>query len=326
MTVTNSQVAIGLGQDVTCTINNDDVAPSLTLKKIVVNDNGGSALASAWTLTATGSGGFSGVGTQNADVTKNDASKTANVKSNVQYTLSESGAPTGYSAGTIWSCSGGTFVSPDKITLDEGGSATCSITNDDTKASPAGSTVQTWVIKDSIAITGIRAGASDASSANVVFRVYSNSSCTPASLVGSETDSSIVGGAANTTTGVTVTASGFYYWTATYSGDQFNNTFTTACGDEITQILAKDAFGGDERLRPRPTPARKRAGPDGPALFFVLRQGLTAKVDVAMTVYLLKSLEYFTRRRTQSAPPPVQLPPIGSVSSNAWASGHRRTG
>ncbi len=131
VTVTNSQVAIGLGQDVTCTINNDDVAPSLTLKKIVVNDNGGSALASAWTLTATGSGGFSGVGTQNADVTKNDASKTANVKSNVQYTLSESGAPTGYSAGTIWSCSGGTFVSPDKITLDEGASATCSITNDD---------------------------------------------------------------------------------------------------------------------------------------------------------------------------------------------------
>jgi hypothetical protein len=47
---------------VTCTITNDDRAPSLTLAKVVINDNGGTAAASAWTLTAAGPTGFSGAG------------------------------------------------------------------------------------------------------------------------------------------------------------------------------------------------------------------------------------------------------------------------
>ena len=40
-----------------CTINNDDIAPSLELDKTVTNDNGGTAPNTAWTLTATGTGG-----------------------------------------------------------------------------------------------------------------------------------------------------------------------------------------------------------------------------------------------------------------------------
>ena len=47
-------IEVGLGDDVTCTITNDDVAPSLTLVKDVVNDNGGTAVAADWTLTAAG--------------------------------------------------------------------------------------------------------------------------------------------------------------------------------------------------------------------------------------------------------------------------------
>ena len=39
-----------------------DIAPKLTLVKTVTNDNGGTANASAWTLNAAGSGGFSGAG------------------------------------------------------------------------------------------------------------------------------------------------------------------------------------------------------------------------------------------------------------------------
>ena len=31
------------GDDTTCTITNDDIPPSLTLNKVVVNDNGGTA-------------------------------------------------------------------------------------------------------------------------------------------------------------------------------------------------------------------------------------------------------------------------------------------
>ena len=38
----------------TCTIVNDDIPATLTLVKQVVNDDGGTAVATEWTLTATG--------------------------------------------------------------------------------------------------------------------------------------------------------------------------------------------------------------------------------------------------------------------------------
>ena len=52
----SATVTIGPNDDVTCTITNDDKAPSLTLDKIIINDNGGQASESSFTLTATGSG------------------------------------------------------------------------------------------------------------------------------------------------------------------------------------------------------------------------------------------------------------------------------
>ena len=42
------------GQNATCTINNNDQPATLTLVKTVTNDNGGTAVPTAWTLTATG--------------------------------------------------------------------------------------------------------------------------------------------------------------------------------------------------------------------------------------------------------------------------------
>jgi len=81
----------------------------------------------------------------------------------------------------------------------------------------------------------------------VVFRLYSNESCT--TLVNSETDSSIVSGVAATTNGIAVSNSGFYYWRAQYSGDQYNAGFTTGCDAEITEIKAKDQ-GRDDFVAP----------------------------------------------------------------------------
>ena len=69
-------------------------------------------------------GGFSGTG-GSAGVTN------VSVTPGTQYTLSESGGPTGYTAGSAWVCVGGTFVSPNKITLASGNNVTCTITNDD---------------------------------------------------------------------------------------------------------------------------------------------------------------------------------------------------
>ena len=48
------KITLAMGDDVTCTITNNDKAPSLTLVKQVVNDNGGTAVAGDFTLTASG--------------------------------------------------------------------------------------------------------------------------------------------------------------------------------------------------------------------------------------------------------------------------------
>ncbi len=111
---------VTLGNTTTCTITNDDQPAQLTLIKQVTNNNGGNDSASAWTLTALGSSTISGV-TGSSSVT--NASVSAGI-----YTLSESG-PTGYEAGD-WVCDGGT-QDGNQIQLDNGQSATCTITNDD---------------------------------------------------------------------------------------------------------------------------------------------------------------------------------------------------
>ena len=114
-------VTVGLGVDVTCTIINDDAAPSLTLVKVVTNDNGGTAVAADWTLTASGPTGFSGDG---------NATSGADFEAGT-YDLSEDG-PSGYDA-SDWDCDGGT-QDGDSVTLALGESATCTITNDDQAA------------------------------------------------------------------------------------------------------------------------------------------------------------------------------------------------
>ena len=68
----------------TCTITNNDIAPSLTLNKIVTNDNGGTAAATDWTLTATGPTTISGAGGATSTSNPNFSAGT--------YTLSENPA------------------------------------------------------------------------------------------------------------------------------------------------------------------------------------------------------------------------------------------
>ncbi|OGG35190.1 hypothetical protein A2363_03910 [Candidatus Gottesmanbacteria bacterium RIFOXYB1_FULL_47_11] len=118
--VDGDTVTVGLGQSATCTITNSDNSPSLTLVKEVTNNNGGTALASAWTLTASGPTGFSGSGPSVSNGASFDTGT---------YNLSESG-PAGYSASN-WVCVGGTQVDGDTVTVGLGQSATCTITNDD---------------------------------------------------------------------------------------------------------------------------------------------------------------------------------------------------
>ncbi|GEM_PF-2254732 len=116
-----TSVEVTLGGTTTCTITNDDIAPSLTLVKEVINDHGGSATSSAWTLTATGPTTISGAG----PTVLSDSTFVAG-----SYSLSESGGPSGYTASS-WVCVGASQTGTNTVALAVGDSATCTITNDD---------------------------------------------------------------------------------------------------------------------------------------------------------------------------------------------------
>ena len=104
-----TSATVGLGEDVTCTFVNDDDAPSLTLVKEVINDNGGEAVPGDWTLTAAGY----------------DA---ANPQTGT-YDLSESG-PAGYTQ-TSLTCSNSGDAQVTSVTVGLGEDVTCTFVNDD---------------------------------------------------------------------------------------------------------------------------------------------------------------------------------------------------
>jgi hypothetical protein len=91
------------------TITNDDDAPSLTLIKEVINDNGGTAVPTDWTLTAAG-----------YDAASPDAGT---------YALSESG-PAGYTQSSL-TCSNTGDAEVNSVTLGLGEDVTCTFVNDD---------------------------------------------------------------------------------------------------------------------------------------------------------------------------------------------------
>jgi len=116
------------GDDKTCTITNDDIAPTLRLVKTVTTDNGGTDVAGDWDLTARRlcvadstdpTCGFTDLG---------DSTDFHTLLAGKPYSLSESG-PDGYTQGS-WSCNGGT-KNGNRITLGLDDDVTCTINNDD---------------------------------------------------------------------------------------------------------------------------------------------------------------------------------------------------
>ncbi len=106
---------IAAGDSKTCIITNDDIAPTLNVIKHVVNNNGGSALASAWTMnvTATNPSWASFPGSEiGTTITINAGS----------FSVSESGGVAGYTQTSAVGCIG---------TIALGESKTCTFVNDD---------------------------------------------------------------------------------------------------------------------------------------------------------------------------------------------------
>ena len=245
-------VSLNSGAAVSCAITNTEVAPTLALNKTVVNNANGGKVENDFVLSATPTSG-----TTITDLGGDVPATTA--QSNMVYTLSET-TFAGYSAGD-WSCTGTGLKAFDAaaktVSLNEGAAVSCSITNTDSKASPTGTTVQRWVLHDTLKIADIRPNAPDAGDAKVTFRLYSDANC--GTQVGDDEAVGIAGSVATTVLGVAVANTGEYRWRAAFSGDAFNNAFETACGSEITQILAKDDklvghSAGEAKQHPRPIP------------------------------------------------------------------------
>src|SRR5438477_6799576 len=109
---------IAVGHNKTCTVTNNDQAAHLIVIKHVINDNGGTAVASNFTMSVTGSSpspaSFAGVESPGTTVTLNAGS----------YSVGETGLP-GYTGSSSAYCTGSIAVGQTK---------TCTITNDDQPA------------------------------------------------------------------------------------------------------------------------------------------------------------------------------------------------
>ena len=109
-------VVLALGDTATCTVTNDDIAPTLTVTKVVINDNGGTATADDFTLLVDGSPAAWG--------------STLTLDAGT-HTISEDG-PSGYAATFTGDC-----MLDGTVTLAVGQTLNCTITNDDVQTANA---------------------------------------------------------------------------------------------------------------------------------------------------------------------------------------------
>ena len=122
-------VTIKNGETTTCTITNDDIAPTLVLTKVVENATNGTAVAADFTLSATSEAGRSIERAGNVTTA-------ADVFANAAYQLSETG-PAGYDPAGAWVCtntdgedtSENWTLDGDVVSLGLGANVTCTITN-----------------------------------------------------------------------------------------------------------------------------------------------------------------------------------------------------
>ncbi len=127
-TLAGANLTLTAGDDAVCTLTNDDdfIPPPeafLTLQKKVVNDNGGTAVATDFKLFFNNGAGSSGSGAQG------DAAITAVIVPPGDYKLDEV-AVIGYSLSEI-SCDGLDGDATDGLTITAGEKVTCTFVNDD---------------------------------------------------------------------------------------------------------------------------------------------------------------------------------------------------
>src|SRR6185436_12243717 len=115
----DGSVSLAPGDNKTCTITNTRKTKLVVIKH-VINDNGGSASASAWSLTVASSNGGTGTGSAAG---AEAPGTTYTIQPGKQYSVTESGGPSGYSESDSTDC-----TIPSAVV---GSTYTCTITNDD---------------------------------------------------------------------------------------------------------------------------------------------------------------------------------------------------
>jgi len=111
-----SEVFVPVGGSATCTITNDDISPTVTLYKEVINDNGGTAGENDFGLTVGGNSVESG--------------ENVSVLANTDIVLNEAGL-FGYSFVSLTGDEGCPSELGGTVNLSEGENISCVITNDD---------------------------------------------------------------------------------------------------------------------------------------------------------------------------------------------------
>ncbi len=118
-------VTLAVGETKTCTLTNNDVAPTLHVIKHVINDNGGTNVAADWSIHLK-SGANEVTGSPQAG---SETGTTYSVNAG-SFTASETGAPSGYHFDGF----SGDCNSSGVVTVAVGENKTCTLTNNDIAA------------------------------------------------------------------------------------------------------------------------------------------------------------------------------------------------
>jgi hypothetical protein len=226
---------ISNGESKTCTITNTAQSGTLIVRTLVINDNGGTKQATEFSFQ---------VGTDETVAFLQDganvlAGKNTLTENAGTYTITAP-AVNGYTT---------TYNNCADVVIANGATETCTIINNDTKATPRLDTTMRWVLHDSLTVTG-RPEAPDASSATVTFKLFgpNDPGCTGTVLNGDNGSGETVGieeGVFSTKTGFIVGQAlldtlegkkGTFRWRAEYSGDAYNEGTATSCGEETHTI------------------------------------------------------------------------------------------
>jgi Prealbumin-like fold domain len=217
----------------------------LTLAKSINNTGGGTALATAWTLSATGPTPISG---HTGDSAITNAQVTAGT-----YTLAEAGGPVGYTAGA-WLCTGGTLTG-SRLVLAAGATASCSITNTFAPNRPSVSThlsASSVLVGTSVHDTATLTGVTSDAGGTITYAVYNNNTCTALVADLTPTNNTVVNRGVPDSKALTFTAAGNFWFQAVYSGDAKNvGPVKSPC---VSEPLAVRTPSPTPVVTPSPTP------------------------------------------------------------------------